>query len=188
MSEIFSYLAASPVIPAVRRTGDVAAACASPGRLVYVLTGDISNIGGIVGSLVAAGKVACVNADLVEGLAGHPAAAAYLASVGASGVVSTHHAVLKGARAHRLLVIQRTFLLDSQSVANVRRSLERFVPDALEVLPAAVAPRTSGMLRDAAPGVAVIAGGLVATLAEIDELVRLGIDAVSVSNPALWVV
>ena len=185
---MFELLRASRVIPAVRREEDIEAACASPGKLVYVLTGTVVTIGGIVERIHGAGKTTCVNADLVAGLAGHPAAAAFLDSIGADGIISTNNAVLQAARQRRLVVIQRTFLLDSLSVSNTCRSLARFVPDALEVLPAPVAPRAAPTFRAAAPEIAIIAGGLVASLAEIDELTRAGIDAVSVGTPSLWIV
>lgn len=188
MSDLESLLRDSRVIPAVRKLADVESAAAAPGHIVYVLTGDVGGIGRIIGTLRNARKIPFVNLDLVEGLAGNGAAVAYLAELGAAGVISTHSQVLKTAHSRGLLAIQRTFLLDSHALANARRSLERFRADAVEVLPAPVAPRALSSLREMVPDLPVIAGGLVTTLAEIDALVHAGVDAVSVSDPRLWVV
>jgi glycerol-3-phosphate responsive antiterminator len=57
----------------------------------------------------------------------------------------------------------------------------------VELLPAPVAPRVVDAFSHAHPDVILTAGGLVASLAEVDALVRAGIRAVSVSDPAMWV-
>jgi glycerol uptake operon antiterminator len=188
MTDLDTLLRDSRVIPALRDARDVEAAASAPARLVWVLTGDVGGIGEIVARLRAAEKTTCVNIDLVAGLAGDAAAVAYLARCGAHGVISTHAPALKAAQAVGLLAIQRTFLLDSQALATARRSVERFVPDAVEVLPAPVATRAIGPLRAIVPTLPMIAGGLVSALAEVDQLVRAGIDAVSASDRRLWIV
>jgi glycerol uptake operon antiterminator len=186
--DLDALLRDSRVIPALRDTRDLDAALAAPARLVWVLTGEIGGIADVLARLNAARKTACVNLDLVAGLSGDSAAVRYLARCGAHGVISTHTPVLKAAQGLGLVAVQRTFLLDSQALATARRSVERFVPDAVEVLPAPVAGRAIAPLRAIAPTLPIIAGGLVGSLAEVDQLVRAGIDAVSASESTLWVV
>jgi len=41
-------------------------------------------------------------------------------------------------------------------------------------------------LERASPGLTLIAGGLIASLREIDELLRAGIAGVSVSDQSMW--
>jgi glycerol uptake operon antiterminator len=183
-----AYLVRSRIIPAVRSAEHLPAACAAPGAIVYLLTGDVASIGGLVRDLVHSGKLVCVNIDLLGGLASDSPAVDFIAQAGAAGIISTHAQVLKAARAHNLFAIQRTFMLDSQAVANAARSLERFSPDAVEILPAMVAPRTFPRLRAVRSDLPIIAGGLVVDLVEIDRLVRAGVDAVSASEPSLWVI
>jgi glycerol uptake operon antiterminator len=180
------HLHSARVIPALRNAGDVEAARAAPSAIVYLLAGDIVSVGPLIDELSAGGKLVCVNIDLLAGLKGDAAAVTFLAKCGASGVISTHAAVLAAARSSGLYAIQRSFMLDSQAVSQTVRALERFVPDAVEVLPAAVAPRTLGRLRSARTDLPVIAGGLIEDFQEIDRLVAAGVDAVSVSAPTLW--
>ncbi len=182
-----ALLRESRVIPAIRDIADIDAAIASPSRIVYVLTGDVAGIAAILERLHAGAKIACVNLDLVEGLAGDSAAVRYLSDHGADGVISTHAPVLRAAQQQNIFAIQRSFVLDSQALAKTCRSIERFVPDAVEVLPAPVAPRVLPAIREVSAALPVIAGGLIATLVEIDALVSAGVDAVSVSAKRLWV-
>jgi glycerol uptake operon antiterminator len=183
-----AYLQRSRIIPAVRSAEHISAACAAPGDIVYLLTGDVTSIGGLVRSLRDCGKLICVNIDLVNGLSSDSSAVDFIARAGATGIISTHAQVLKAAQACNLIAIQRTFMLDSQAVANTARSLDRFSPDAVEILPAMAAPRTLPRLRAVRASLTIIAGGLVADLLEIDRLVREGVDAVSASDPSLWVI
>jgi glycerol-3-phosphate responsive antiterminator len=60
------------------------------------------------------------------------------------------------------------------------------LPDALELLPAPVAPRILPSLREKYGSVASVGGGLIADLQEADNLIRQGLDAVSTGNSALW--
>jgi glycerol uptake operon antiterminator len=181
-----TYLQRSRIIPAVRSPEHIPAARLAPGAIVYLLTGDVTSIGGLVGDLLECGKLICVNIDLLGGLSSDGAAVDFIVKTGAAGIISTHVQTLKAARSRDLFAIQRTFMLDSQAVANTARSLERFSPDAIEILPAMVAPRTFPRLRAVRADLPIIAGGLVADLLEIDRLVAAGVDAVSASEPGLW--
>ncbi len=175
-----------PVIPAVRDPRDLERSLAARGRVVYLLCGNVGTVGELVAPIRAAGKAAIVNLDLLGGLSKDPTAVAFLAACGVSGIISTHHETLRATRANGLLVVQRSFLLDSQAMANAVRALERFRPDAVELLPAPAAPRAIERIERTCPGLPLIAGGLVASLHEIDDLLRAGIAGVSVSDAALW--
>jgi glycerol uptake operon antiterminator len=61
------------------------------------------------------------------------------------------------------------------------------MPDALEVLPAMAAPHIVHRLHQMYPTLPVIAGGLITTLREIEDLINRGISTVSVSDHRLWV-
>jgi len=177
-----------PIIPAVRSEIDAERAAAAPSRVVYLLSAGLSTLDRYLHLLRSADKEVMVNLDLFFGLARDAEAVAYLAKSGVSGIISTHTDVLSGAASNGLFAIQRTFMLDSGSVESSIRSLRHFVPDALELLPAPVAPRILPRLQRAFSRVATIAGGLVSSLEEADQLVRSGIDAVSTGNPDFWVV
>ena len=128
-----------------------------------------------------------INLDLIGGFARDAVAIAYLARQRVQGIISIHHEPLQAARALGLFAIKRTFLLDSGALQNALRALGQFLPDALEVMPALVSPRILPKLRESYRDLPVIGGGLVQSLREIEELVGLGVKAVSTSDPTLWV-
>ncbi len=175
-----------PVIPAVRDPAHLDRSIAAPGRVVYLLCGTILTIESLARALVRAGKLPVVNVDLLAGVGKDKSAMTWLGRSGVHGIISTHAETLRAARANELVIVQRSFLLDSQARDHALRTLGRFAPDAIELLPAPAVPRVVTEFALAAPTVPLIAGGLVASLREIDDLVRAGVDAVSVGNPSLW--
>jgi len=176
------------VIPSIRVAENVAAACASPSKFVFLLFGSPLTVGSLAARLTEAGKLPIANLDILSGFSRDSAAIEFLAHAGMAGVISTHQDALRAARSCGMLAFQRTFALDSVALANSIRTLEHFEPDVIELLPAIAAPLTIPMLRAVRPRLPVIACGLVRSLAQIDELVRQGVASVSVSDPALWVI
>jgi glycerol uptake operon antiterminator len=181
-----AFLRIYPVIPALRSLADLPAAAAAPSRVVYLLAAALSSLDEYLHTLRAHDKEVLVNLDLFAGLNRHAEAVQYLAASGCAGIISTHTDVLSVARTHGLFAVQRTFVIDSDSVNSSMRSLRKFEPDALELLPAPVAPRVLPVLRQEFPRVAAVGGGLISGLQEADALVRQGLDAVSTGNPQLW--
>jgi glycerol uptake operon antiterminator len=175
-----------PVIPALRSLTDLSAAAAAPSRVIYLLAAALSTLDEYLHTLREQDKEVLVNLDLFAGLSRHSEAVAYVAASGCAGIISTHTDVLNLARSHGLYAVQRTFMIDSDSVSSTMRSLHRFIPDALELLPAPVAPRMLPALRQDYPNVAAVGGGLISGLEEADSLIRQGLDAVSTGNPQLW--
>lgn len=184
--ELRSVLQQFPLIPAMRSEANLEQAAASPSRIIYLMNASLANLDASMNVLHRTGKEVIVNLDLCSGLARDTEAVNYLASSGAAGVISTHSDVLAAAASRGLYAIQRTFMIDSESVNSTIRSLKRFLPDALELLPAPVAPKILPALRGKYPQVCAIGGGLVSSLQEADGLIQQGLDAVSVSNPDLW--
>lgn len=176
------------IIAAVRSTASLERALASPVRIVYLLFGNPMNIAGMVAAVRERGKLPLVNADLLQGFSRDAYAVEYLASCGTGGIISTSHETLRAARAQELVTVLRTFMIDSASVDSGRRFLSNFQPDAIELLPAIAAPLVVDRIREGHPGLHVIAGGLVTTLKQVETLVAAKVDAVSLSDPDLWVI
>lgn len=186
--EILEWLEQSRVIPSVRTPQTLAAACTSPSQFVFLLFGTPLIIGALAAQVRGAGKLPIANMDLLAGFARDTAAIEFLAKAGVAGIISTHQDALRMARSHGLLSFQRTFALDSVAVANSVRSLEHFLPDVIELLPAIAAPLILPVIHDVSPKLPVIGCGLVRSLCQIDELVRQGIVSISVSEPSLWII
>ncbi len=182
-----SLLEQTRIIPAVRAPEFLVQAARAPGKIVYFLFGNPEDIGKMADVAFAYGKVPILNLDLASGLARDQAAVSFLSRRKVLGIISTHPEPLRAARDCGLFAIKRTFLLDSTALLGSLRSLDQFLPDAVEVLPAMTAPHILAKLRKVHPTLPVIAGGLVRNLREIEDLVQQGVSSVSVSDSSLWI-
>jgi glycerol uptake operon antiterminator len=187
MQRFTELLVQTRIIPAVRSPEFLARSTHAPGQIVYFLFGDPESCGDMMRAVAEAGKVPIMNIDLAAGFARDHAAVSFLARRQVQGIISTHPEPLRCARDLGLFAIKRTFLLDSAALESALRSLDQFLPDALEVLPAMAAPHIVNRLHELYPELPVIAGGLITTLREIEDLTNRGITTVSVSDHRLWI-
>jgi len=185
---LLSLLAQTPLIPAVRSPERLEAAIASPGKIIYLLCGDLENICEMIDLTTEHGKSPILNLDLMSGIARDRAAVTYLAHHGLQGIISTHADPLREAQRFGLFAIQRSFMIDSGAVHSLLKGLTQFVPDALEILPALAAPKVMPLLRRANASLPVIAGGLLDSMQEADYCFQKGVSAVSLSDERLWIV
>jgi glycerol uptake operon antiterminator len=175
------------LIAAVRSEDGLAAVEKSPTETVYLLYGNTLNIADLLKRLRAHGKLPLVNLDLLTGFSRDSVNAEYLASHGAAGVISTHGEVLRASRKQGLITVQRTFALDSAAIEAGLKTMNQFLPDAVEILPAVAAPRVAPRFRNLHPHLRIVAGGLISDLKEVESLLAAGINAVSVSDPRFWI-
>jgi len=175
------------IIAAVRNDEGLDAAERSPTEVVYLLYGNTLNIAQLLRRLRNGRKLPLVNLDLLAGFSRDSINAEYLASCGAAGVISTHGEVLRASRKHGLITVQRTFALDSAAIEAGLRTMNQFLPDAIEILPAIAAPRVAPRFRNVYPNLRIVAGGLISDLHEVESLLANGINAVSVSDPRFWI-
>ena len=180
MHPLAETLLDEPVIAAVKTDDALTAALASPCSTVFLLASTLLNVGELVRRIHAAGKLAVVHIDLVDGLSAREVAVnSLIALCHPDGIISTHPSLIQG-----LLTIQRAFILDSLSLNNLSGQLEQGKPDFVEILPG-IMPRviTEISTRTRVP---VIAGGLLRDKADVMAAMRAGASAVSTSAPELW--
>lgn len=188
IKQFTALLSHARVIPAGRAPESVQAALASPSAIVYFLRGTLESIPAMTELVLKGNKVPIVNLDLAQGLARDAVAVAYLASKGVKGIISVHDEPLRAARSLGLFAVKRSFLIDSGALKSTAHALQQFLPDALEILPAAVGPLILPTLRAAHHEIPVICGGLIGSMRQVEELVGQGVHAVSVSDEAFWTV
>jgi glycerol uptake operon antiterminator len=181
-------LAECTIIAAVNKVEFFEKALESPARAIYLLTGNPLNLPDMLERARQHSKVCLINIDFLAGLARDRYAVEFLAAHHVDGIVSTRIEVLKAAHDLDLITVQRTFAIDSAAIMATLKSLNQFVPDAMEVLPAMVAPKVARRLHASFPHLAIIGGGLIEGVREIEELLGAGIRSVSVSDSRLWLV
>jgi len=186
MSRYIERIEANPVIAAVRKPDDLEDALKSQATAVFLLHADIFNLAGLVSAIRERGKDVFVHFDFLEGLGRDSRAIDYLMQViGPDGMITTKSSHVKYAREKGFFVIQRFFLIDSQSYDTMVKSVHALKPDMVEVMPAvmpSVIRRTCSRLP-----VPVIAGGLVESKEEMLDVLNAGAIGVSTGRKELWV-
>ncbi len=185
-SWLAEQLRGTSVIAAVRREADLDTAISQPGRVVFLLYGDINTAPGVVERLKERGKAVFLHLDLMGGFGGDRSALRFIARhLAPHGVLSTRTNLLKHAAEEGLLTIQRVFLLDStalQTAITVARSAS---PTAIEAMPGTLPQWVIRTLREELK-IPLILGGLLTNRTDIERAIAAGAHATSVSRPELW--
>jgi glycerol uptake operon antiterminator len=182
--EAVEALENSPVIAAVKSREEARAAAESQVAVAFVLGGSILSLDDILTELEKGGKTVFLHMDLIEGIGRDEAGLGYAAAHWKpAGVITTRAPLVKAAREHGLLAIQRVFLLDSGSIRSGIQLINQCRPDFVEVMPGVI-PKAIGQFKTA--GRPVIAGGMVTERGEVIEALKAGALAVSTSSRELW--
>lgn len=174
----------TPVIPAVKEPETLDRALCHDGAAVFLLCGDILNIGELVDRVHRAGKQAVIHADLIAGLAPKEIAVDYLRRCGADGIISTRPMLLRRGRELGMLTVLRVFAIDSKAVSNLGRETEGGMPDVIEILPGTLCKVLRRLSRELP--VPLIAGGLLSDKADVLAALGAGALCVSASDESLW--
>jgi glycerol uptake operon antiterminator len=184
--EPLQWLCTGKVIPACRTEAELAAALRLPhAPSLIILFGDINSLPELIRRTDEAGKLLLLHLDLIGGIGRDRAGIQFLAKLGVKGVITTKPQLAKIARQEGMRVIQRMFLVDSESLRTGISLLKGFRPDAIEALPASTPASVLAELK-AATDVPILVGGLVRSADDVMQAVANGAFAVSTSQRELW--
>ena len=156
-------------------------------KVVFVLFGTICDIDQIVARIKDAGKVAIVHVDMIQGLSTKRVAVDFIAhNTRADGIISTKNTLVERAKEMGLYAIQRTFVVDSIALDTLKKQIEMFRPDAVEIMPG-VMPKILKIMREYTD-IPLIAGGLLSDKKDVMAAFEAGTDAISATNEAVWYV
>lgn len=185
MENVRERMVENPVIAAVKDEDGLEKAIRSDCETVFLLASTIMDVEQLVGRLHAAGKLAVVHVDLVEGLGNREIAVDALVRLcHPDGIISTRPALVRRARHLGLVTIQRAFILDSMSVTSLHSQLAVGKPDFIEILPG-IMPRVITEISQST-ATPVIAGGLIKYKDEVVAAIRAGAVAISTTCQAVW--
>lgn len=174
-----------PVIAAIKDEAGLKKVLDSEIQIVFVLYGDICNIGNIVTRLKQAGKTVIIHIDLIAGLSSREISVTYIRSVThADGIISTRPNIIREAKEEGLFAIMRFFVIDSIAFATIEKQIENAHPDMIEILPG-VMPKITKRIC-AASKVPVIAGGLITDKEDIMAALGAGAVSISTTNQKVW--
>lgn len=176
-----------PVIAAVKDDQALEASLRSPCQIIFVLYGDICNVGQIVSRIKEEGRVAMVHPDLITGLDGREIAVDYIKErTGADGIISTKTTQIRYAKEKGLYAIHRFFALDSRSLENIYKQSMAGGPDCIEILPGLMPRVIERAVK--VQKLSVIAGGMIESKEDVMMALKAGAAAVSTTRQELWFV
>jgi glycerol uptake operon antiterminator len=184
--DVLKFLANGPVIPAARSMEDFKIALThtiSPS--VVLLFGDINTLPTLISQANEHKKCIVLHLDLFDGVGKDKAGIKFLARLGIHAIITTKSHLCRFARDEGLVVVQRLFLMDSDSLRTGLNLVRNFKPDAIEILPGSVpASIVQELVRET--GLPILAGGLIRTKEDVAHAIKGGISAVSTSRRDLW--
>ena len=155
----------------------------SPSDIVFLLGGNLLTIGDRIKAAKQEGKIIFIHIDLAEGIGKDKAGLAFLASLGADGIISTRANLIRSAKEYGMLTVQRFFVYDTQGVDSINDILYNSSPDVVEIMPGVIGKMIQLF---STIGVPLIAGGLIETKAEVTMALSSGASAVSTGKKELW--
>ncbi|MBS4535109.1 glycerol-3-phosphate responsive antiterminator [Clostridium sp. D2Q-14] len=184
-TKFFTNIHENPIIAAVNQISKLEKALKSPIKNVFLLSGNILNIGEIVEECKQHDKGVFVHIDLIDGIAKDKWSLEYIAeNIKPDGIITTKSNLIKLAKKFNLFTIQRLFILDSLSLETGIKLIKSAKPDAVEVLPG-IMPKIIKTIHEETR-IPIIAGGLIRDKEDVIESLNAGTLGISTSNTDVW--
>lgn len=174
----------SRIIAAVRTAEEFESAVKSKAGIIFHLSPDIHTIADLANASHNCGKKLFIHLDLATGIGKDKSGILYAKNAGVDGVISTRVSTIKTARECGMFTVQRFFAVDSQSVDTTVEAVKSAKADMIEIMPG-VLTKVITRLRQLV-NVPIIAGGLIDSAEEIEDIFASGATAVSTSMKELW--
>lgn len=183
--EILEAIEDNPIITAVKDQEGLETCLKTESKIVFILYGDICNIGKIVKKVKDAHKIAIVHMDLLSGIGSKEIAVDFMKEqTRADGIISTRLTLLKRAKELGMFTVFRVFILDSMALKNISKQAEQAKPDIMEILPGIMPKITQQIVQKIS--VPIICGGLISDKEDIMGAISAGAAAISSTNPNVW--
>lgn len=185
MNTLSYALARNPIIVSLTDESDLSKALKSKSNIIILIQADICSLKTVVDQIRNTNKLVFVHMDLIKGLKRDESSIKFLAEqIGIDGIVTTHANLVRVAKSHNLLAIQRVFILDSASIEQGIKLINNANPDAVEILPGIAVPHIANKLTKVSQ--TIIAAGLINTQDEIKYILNNGAEGISSSSTKLW--
>ncbi len=172
------------IIAAVRNRDELERALESNVKTVFLLKTDIIELPRVIEEAHNAGKKLYVHVDFADGVGKDNAGCVYLKNLGVDGIISTRAGIIKSARENGMSTVQRVFIVDSHSIVTAVDTMQKNLPDMIELMPG-IATKAISFFRDRVT-IPIIAGGLIETYEEVELAHKSGAEAVSTGKIDLW--
>lgn len=175
----------NPIIAAVRDEESLNNVIKSKALIVFILYGNIMNIGECCRKLIDAGKKVFIHVDMIEGLRADKAGIEFIKIyANPCGILSTKPSNIKFANQLQMYTIQRIFAIDTHSLKTGVKSIHETCPNAVEIMPGIASMIIKLIQKDVK--VPIIASGLIDSKKDVMQSISAGAIAISTSSKELW--
>jgi glycerol uptake operon antiterminator len=183
--EVVRRLTEFPCGAAVKLDDDLDAALGSRPGVLFVLRGNGLELAPVVQRIHAAGKLAAVHLDLVDGLSSDGAGVRWLVRCGVDAIISSHSQAVGSARAEGVVAIQRMLCSTRTALDLGLAAVGRARPDIVELLPGVILPEVADLVLPRLT-VPLLAGGFIRGAEDVRSVLAAGALAVTTSERSLW--
>lgn len=182
----YDMIESNPVIAAIKDMDGLEKCCKLEDiKVVFILFGDVCNIAEIVSKVKAAGQMAVVHVDLINGLNSKEITVDFIAKhTKADGIITTKPALIKRGKELSLMTVLRYFVIDSLALETIKHQQHSVKPDVIEILPGLM-PRIIRHICKTTR-TPVIAGGLITDKESVVAALDAGAISVSTTNQEVW--
>ncbi|WP_243125403.1 MULTISPECIES: glycerol-3-phosphate responsive antiterminator [Clostridium] len=174
------------IIPSIRRLKELNVALNSKPDILLLSEVHIGNLPALTSMCHEKNKLVLVNIDMIGGISGDQMGIKLLKDLfKVDGVMSASTMKVNIAKSLGLYTIQRFFLIDSRSYETSLKSLKTSKVDAIEVLPAPMAPHFVKEIRNV-KDIPLLAGGFIKDKDTLNSIREAGFDGVTTSERNLW--
>lgn len=160
-------------------------AMASRACAILLMYGKLTKLMEEAETIRQSSKPIFLHTDLMNGLSNDKEAFRFLSTyIQPTGIVTTKGPMIRAAKKEGMLTIQRVFLIDSTSLTTTIKNVLENQPDAIEIMPG-IAPSIISYIKEhlSQP---IILGGLIWNMEQVNEALKGGADAVSLSKSEMW--
>lgn len=147
--------------------------------------GDINSLYQLIKTAHSYNKFIILHMDSIKGIAMCDEGIKFLARIGTDALITNKPSQIEIIKIEGILAIQNMFLVDSNALKSGIQSIQKYKPDAVNIMPASIASRYIKEIIDKT-GIKIIAGGLISEPDELKEALDKGISAVITSKRELW--
>ncbi|MBC2368083.1 glycerol-3-phosphate responsive antiterminator [Listeria booriae] len=173
------------IIPAAHNHRDVEKILNLDAEYMVMLETQVGQLKSLINLAASGGKKVLLHADLINGLKNDEYAVDFLCQeIRPAGIISTRGNVIIKAKQHKVIAIQRLFMLDSSAFTKGTALVQKVQPDFIELLPGILPTMVEQMTE--LLHIPVIAGGLITSQQQVDDILAAKATAITTSQKSLW--
>ena len=182
---LYEILEDNPIVASIKNDADLRLVLTSNCKVVFILYGNILNIGDITSKLKENGKIVFIDVDLIDGFSNKEIVIGFMKKyIKTDGILSSKASMLKAAKGYGFFTVHRLFIIDSFSFHNIEKQVKISQADCIEILPGSMPKVISWVIEMV--DIPVIAGGLVCDKEDVVAALKAGAIAISSTNTKVW--